>query len=70
MFLLNVGDKDITEKLVDPVKVYSEKELVREVEKVVATLVPERDWSIRIAAMQRLEGLVFGGSCSLHAEIF
>lgn len=70
MFLLNVGDKDITEKLVDPVKVYSEKELVREVEKVVATLVPEKDWSVRIAAMQRFEGLVFGGSCSLHAEIF
>ena len=27
----------------------------------MSTLVPEKDWSIRIAAMQRVEGLVFGG---------
>ncbi|XP_058101370.1 CLIP-associated protein-like isoform X2 [Magnolia sinica] len=56
------GESDVTEKPVDPVKVYSEKELIREIEKVAATLVPEKDWSIRITAMQRVEGLVFGGA--------
>ncbi|KAF3777171.1 CLIP-associated protein [Nymphaea thermarum] len=56
------GENDITEKPIEPVKVYSEKELVREIEKIGATLVPEQDWSVRIAAMQRLEGLVFGGA--------
>ncbi|KAF8704181.1 hypothetical protein HU200_031676 [Digitaria exilis] len=56
------GDTDITEKPVEPVKVHSEKELVREFEKIAATLVPEKDWSLRIAAMQRLEALVYGGA--------
>ncbi|KAK3142128.1 hypothetical protein QOZ80_4BG0342570 [Eleusine coracana subsp. coracana] len=56
------GDTDITEKPVEPVKVHSEKELLREFEKIAATLVPEKDWSIRIAAMQRIEALVYGGA--------
>ncbi|KAK1290925.1 CLIP-associated protein [Acorus calamus] len=56
------GDNDIIEKPIDPIKVYSEKELIREFEKISATLVPEKDWSVRIAAMQRVEGLVFGGA--------
>ncbi|WVZ06207.1 hypothetical protein V8G54_019553 [Vigna mungo] len=56
------GEGDITEKPIDPVKVYSEKELTREIEKIASTLVPEKDWSIRIAAMQRVEGLVIGGA--------
>ncbi|GMH02532.1 hypothetical protein Nepgr_004371 [Nepenthes gracilis] len=56
------GDSDVTEKPVEPVKVYTEKELIREVEKIALTLVPEKDWSIRIAAMQRVEGLVIGGA--------
>ncbi|CAN6235566.1 unnamed protein product [Urochloa humidicola] len=56
------GDTDITEKPVEPVKVHSEKELLREFEKIAATLVPEKDWSLRIAAMQRLEALVYGGA--------
>ena len=56
-----LGDGDITEKPVEPVNIYSEKELVREFEKIAATLVPEKDWSLRITAMQRLEGLVVGG---------
>ncbi|KAL2556890.1 CLIP-associated protein [Forsythia ovata] len=56
------GDGDVTEKAVEPIKVYSEKELIREFEKVASTLVPEKDWSIRIAAMQRAEGLVIGGA--------
>ncbi|XP_043704779.1 CLIP-associated protein [Telopea speciosissima] len=56
------GEGDVTEKPVEPVKVYSEKELIREIEKIASTLVPDKDWSVRIAAMQRLEGLVFGGA--------
>ncbi|VAH34067.1 unnamed protein product [Triticum turgidum subsp. durum] len=56
------GDTDITEKPVEPVRVHSEKELLREFEKIAATLVPEKDWSVRIAAMQRIEALVYGGA--------
>ncbi|XP_023759265.1 CLIP-associated protein [Lactuca sativa] len=56
------GDSDVTEKPVDPIKVYSEKELIREFEKAASILVPEKDWSVRIGAMQRLEGLVIGGA--------
>ncbi|XVF81115.1 hypothetical protein PTKIN_Ptkin15bG0130400 [Pterospermum kingtungense] len=56
------GESDITEKPIDPVKVYSDKELIREFEKIASTLVPEKDWSIRIAAMQRVEALVLGGA--------
>lgn len=56
-----VGDSDLTEKPVEPIKVYSEKELIREFEKISLTLVPEKDWSVRIGAMQRVEALVIGG---------
>ncbi|KAJ9565008.1 hypothetical protein OSB04_000974 [Centaurea solstitialis] len=56
------GESDVNEKPVDPIKVYSEKELIREFEKISSTLVPEKDWSIRIGAMQRVEGLVIGGA--------
>ncbi|XP_019429579.1 PREDICTED: CLIP-associated protein-like isoform X1 [Lupinus angustifolius] len=56
------GDGNVTEKPVDHIKVYSEKELIREIDKIAYTLVPEKDWSIRIAAMQRIEGLVLGGA--------
>ncbi|GFZ17637.1 CLIP-associated protein [Actinidia rufa] len=56
------GDNDVTEKPIDPIKVYSEKELIREFEKISSTLVPDKDWSIRIVAMQRVEGLVIGGA--------
>lgn len=56
------GESDVSEKAVEPIKVYSEKELIREFEKIASTLVPEKDWSIRIAAMQRIEGLIFGGA--------
>ncbi|XP_021643742.2 CLIP-associated protein isoform X2 [Hevea brasiliensis] len=54
------GESDVTEKPIEPIKVYSEKELIREIEKIASTLIPEKDWSIRIAAMQRVEGLVLG----------
>ncbi|KAG1354806.1 CLIP-associated protein [Cocos nucifera] len=60
--LFTGGETDITEKPMDPIMVYSEKELFREIEKIASTLVPEKDWSLRIAAMQRVEGLVFGGA--------
>ncbi|XP_076944908.1 CLIP-associated protein-like [Bidens hawaiensis] len=56
------GEHDITEKPIDPIKVYSEKELIREFEKIASTLVPEKDWSLRIGALQRVEGLVLGGA--------
>ncbi|CAA2999522.1 CLIP-associated isoform X2 [Olea europaea subsp. europaea] len=56
------GDGDVTEKPVEPIKVYSEKELMKEFEKIASTLVPDKDWSMRIAAMQRIEGLVIGGA--------
>lgn len=65
VILFFAGESDITEKPIDPIKVYSDKELIREFEKIASTLVPEKDWSIRIAAMQRVEGLVSGGFCSL-----
>ena len=52
----------MTKKLVEPIKVSSEKDLLREIEKVVYTLQPDNEWSIRITAMQRVEGLVLGGS--------
>ncbi|XP_073101989.1 CLIP-associated protein isoform X6 [Elaeis guineensis] len=54
------GEIDVTEKPVDPIKVFFEKESIKEIEKIASTLVPEKDWSLRIAAMQRVEGLVFG----------
>ncbi|XP_028765579.1 CLIP-associated protein [Neltuma alba] len=56
------GNVDVTEKPIDSIKVYSEKELIREIDKIASTLVPEKDWSIRIAAMQRVEGLILGGA--------
>lgn len=56
------GERDITRKVVEPIKVFSEKDLLREIEKVVSTLQPDNEWSIRITAMQRVEGLVLGGS--------
>jgi CLIP-associating protein 1/2 len=59
--VLFTGDSDITEKPVEAIRVHSEKELLREFEKIAATLVPEKDWSVRIAAMQRIEALIYGG---------
>lgn len=56
------GDNDITEKAVEPIKVYSEKELTKELDKVSIMLSPEQDWSVRMAAMQRIGGLVYGGA--------
>jgi hypothetical protein len=60
------GDNDMVEKPVDPVRVYSERELTKEFEKVAGMLTAEQDWSIRMAAMQRVEGLIFGGLSFSH----
>jgi CLIP-associating protein 1/2 len=62
VFLFVAGEGDVTRKLIEPIKVFSEKDLLREIEKVVSTLQPDNEWSIRITAMQRVEGLVLGGS--------
>ncbi|XAR58694.1 hypothetical protein NMG60_11014186 [Bertholletia excelsa] len=56
------GDSEATEKPVEPISIYSEKELIREFEKIATILVPDKDWSLRIGAMQRIEGLVIGGA--------
>ncbi|GMI64496.1 CLIP-associated protein, CLIP-ASSOCIATED PROTEIN [Hibiscus trionum] len=56
------GEIDFTDKLVVPVTLNSEKELIREMEKIACMLAAENDWSVRIAAMQRVEALVIGGA--------
>uniref|UniRef100_A0A1D1ZFN9 CLIP-associating protein 1-B n=1 Tax=Anthurium amnicola TaxID=1678845 RepID=A0A1D1ZFN9_9ARAE len=56
------GESDVSENPVEPIKVHTDRELIREFEKISSTLVPEKDWSVRIAAMQRIEGLVSGGA--------
>lgn len=56
------AEGDVTEKPIEPIKIYSEKEVVLEFEKIASALVPDKDWSVRIAAMQRVEGLVSGGA--------
>lgn len=61
LIFLAVGEADAAENPVEPISVHTDRELVREFEKISSTLVPEKDWSIRIAAMQRIEGLVLGG---------
>ncbi|KAJ1281616.1 hypothetical protein BS78_04G319200 [Paspalum vaginatum] len=64
---LLAGEGDTTRKLVDPIKVFSEKDLLKEIEKVVSTLQPDNEWSVRITAMQRVEGLVLGGAADYSA---
>ncbi|KAL2238684.1 UNVERIFIED_CONTAM: CLIP-associated protein [Sesamum indicum] len=67
--LFGAADGDITEKPVEPIKVNSEKGLIREFEKIASTLVPDKHWSVRIAAMQRVEGLVLGGLLNADCSI-
>lgn len=59
--MLTEGDSEAGEKPVDPIRVYSDKDLTKEIEKAAGLLTPEQDWSVRLAAMQRIEGLVAGG---------
>eukprot|EP01018_Ginkgo_biloba_P003741 Gb_32004 [translate_table: standard] len=40
-----IGDNDVTEKPVDPIKVYFEKQLVREIEKISRMLMPKENRS-------------------------
>lgn len=56
------GENEATEKPVEPIKVYSEKDLTKELDRISSMLTPEQDWSVRMAAMQRIEGLVNGGA--------
>jgi CLIP-associating protein 1/2 len=59
-FVLFIGHADINEKPAEPTRDHSEKEQIRDFEKIASALNPEKDWSIRIAAMQRIKALVFG----------
>jgi hypothetical protein len=65
IYSVAVGDGEAGEKPVDPIRIFSDKDLIKEIEKVVGLLAPEQDWSVRIAAMQRIEGLLAGGEVSL-----
>ncbi|XWS13531.1 hypothetical protein CRYUN_Cryun36dG0044700 [Craigia yunnanensis] len=56
------GEIDLTDKPVVPVTLYSEKELIREMEKIACMLIAENDWSVRITAMEQVEALVIGGA--------
>uniref|UniRef100_A0ACD5ZE32 Uncharacterized protein n=1 Tax=Avena sativa TaxID=4498 RepID=A0ACD5ZE32_AVESA len=64
---LLAGEGDITRKSVEPIKVFSEKDLIKEIGKVTSILQPDNDWSIRITAMQRVEGIVLGGAADYSA---
>ena len=55
------GEGDTSDKPVEPVRVCSEKELTKEMENISAMLSSEQEWLVRMAAMQRIEGLVAGG---------
>lgn len=59
--LSDVGGSEGHEKPINPIKVFSERELTKEFEKIVSLLKAEHDWSIRMAAMQKLEGIIIGG---------
>ncbi|GBG80718.1 hypothetical protein CBR_g31174 [Chara braunii] len=52
---------------VESVRVHSEKELLKEIEKAAAMLVPETDWSVRMNVLQRVQGLVVGGALDFEA---
>lgn len=70
LFSFFEGENDAGEKPVDPIRVYSDKELTKEVEKAAAMLTPEQDWSVRISAMQKIEGLVAGGEIRIPTSRF
>ncbi|KAI4983049.1 hypothetical protein ZWY2020_023541 [Hordeum vulgare] len=64
---LLAGEEDTTRKSIEPIKVFSEKDLIKEIGKITSTLQPENDWSIRITSMQRVEGIVLGGAADYSA---
>lgn len=53
--------------LAAPLVVGSEAELRSEVERVAAQLAPSVEWTARVDALLRLEGLVKGGAASWSA---
>ena len=55
------GEGDTSDKPVELVRVCSEKELTKEMENISAMLSSEQEWLVRMAAMQRIEGLTAGG---------
>ncbi|EFJ10591.1 hypothetical protein SELMODRAFT_127796 [Selaginella moellendorffii] len=59
---LHAVEAEASDKPVEPIRVSSDRDLAKEIEKVASMLTPEQDWSVRIAAMQRVEGLVAGGA--------
>ncbi|KAJ3672097.1 hypothetical protein LUZ60_006818 [Juncus effusus] len=58
---LIAGQNENLNKTIEAIKLNSEKELAKEIEKIALNLSPDKDWSIRISAMQRLESLILGG---------
>ncbi|KAG0620882.1 hypothetical protein M758_4G252000 [Ceratodon purpureus] len=68
----NGGGGEGHEKSVDPIKVFSERELTKEFEKIASLLKAEQDWSVRMAAMQKLEGIIVGGAveCPCFLTLF
>lgn len=46
----------------EPVAVLSEEQLRQELEAVASSLVPSAEWTHRVEALLRLEGLVLGGA--------
>ena len=57
----DAGGSEGHEKPVDAIKVFSERELTKEFEKIASLLKAEQDWSVRMATMQKLEGIIVGG---------
>lgn len=57
------GDSAMVEKPAEPIRVFSERDLAKEFEKAASMLALAQDWSIRMSAMQRIEGIVAGGTC-------
>lgn len=57
------GDSAMVEKPAEPIRVFSERDLAKEFEKAASMLALAQDWSIRMSAMQRIEGIVSGGTC-------
>lgn len=53
----------MVEKPAEPIRVFSERDLAKEFEKAANNLALAQDWSIRMSAMQRIEGIVAGGTC-------
>ncbi len=52
------------------IRVTSDRELSREIERIVALLQPEVDWATRTSAMQRLSGLLRGGALGRAGIVF